>query len=686
MAPWTAIGTTYATGLLEAGKPVTAAAYATYVRDNLLYLSEQLIVIGKVLTFGAPSPITVNTAAASAGSAVALARSDHRHAAPATWSIQPQRGGLTASQAGATGVTGSISGVTMTVTAVATGTLAVGQTVTGTGVLASTTITALGTATGTTGAYTVSQDHVTPTAAGIALTIMSTVLVPRNTINIVTNANLQGYSGTTASINITGGGNPVLVYTGTTSTLSPPSVASEGATAGNPQNMARSDHAHGREPYATVYPGALVAGTAGTSGTSSSVARKDHAHQSPSTMPIGVMVGGMATLADRPRIQFSGLSGSAVYTPGVQGASQGDLTLNSSGGGQTLTIRANDAQPSTKSTLDFITIAGMTVTVADNSALNRTDVTFDILSASMLGSATVPIRSSTAVIGTSAYAARQDHVHNFDPTNLYGTPRTLGDSATLATPLLIAAGDHTHAAPASFPVEVLVNNVAPVGAVLVGGIPQPRKAIGLIAGSGVTLTVTDDSAYNASEGKTNVTVYASGSGTIRHSLLGTNTQDGTATQFSFTGISSSFRHLVLRWMIRTNRTIYTDTPISIQFNGDTGNNYVTVFGSETAGSWTSSISKAVNAGVIGNAPQNTYRGDILQGELWIHDYASSTTYKQCQGRSLRGANSANATAVDNIQVVWWSNSPITSIRVFSSDTLSYTFASGCVTTLYVVAA
>lgn len=53
-------------------------------------------------------------------------------------------------------VTGSFSGTTLTVSAVTSGTLYVGQTLTGADVAAGTTITALGTGTGGTGTYTVS--------------------------------------------------------------------------------------------------------------------------------------------------------------------------------------------------------------------------------------------------------------------------------------------------------------------------------------------------------------------------------------------------------------------------------------------------------------------------------------------------------------------------------------------------
>lgn len=69
-------------------------------------------------------------------------------------------------------VTGSISTTTLTVSAVSAGTLAVGQTISGSGVTNGTTITALGTGTGGVGTYTVSASQtvssttITATGAG----------------------------------------------------------------------------------------------------------------------------------------------------------------------------------------------------------------------------------------------------------------------------------------------------------------------------------------------------------------------------------------------------------------------------------------------------------------------------------------------------------------------------------------
>lgn len=65
--------------------------------------------------------------------------------------------------------TGSISGTTLTVTAVSAGTIQIGQVISGTGVTAGTTITALGTGIGSTGTYTVN------TSQTVASTTISTV-------------------------------------------------------------------------------------------------------------------------------------------------------------------------------------------------------------------------------------------------------------------------------------------------------------------------------------------------------------------------------------------------------------------------------------------------------------------------------------------------------------------------------
>jgi len=66
------------------------------------------------------------------------------------------------------GFTGSITGTVLTITVAGTGTIKVGDTVTGTGVTANTIITSFGTGTGTTGTYNVSISQTVSSTANIA--------------------------------------------------------------------------------------------------------------------------------------------------------------------------------------------------------------------------------------------------------------------------------------------------------------------------------------------------------------------------------------------------------------------------------------------------------------------------------------------------------------------------------------
>ena len=96
------------------------------------------------------------------------------------------------SQYGFAVYTASISGTTMTVSATSSGTIAVGQTISGTGVTAGTTITALGTGTGGTGTYTVS----------VSQTVASTT-VTSSSAAVVTFSNLVLSEGTALQFNAT---------------------------------------------------------------------------------------------------------------------------------------------------------------------------------------------------------------------------------------------------------------------------------------------------------------------------------------------------------------------------------------------------------------------------------------------------------------------------------------------------
>lgn len=104
---------------------------------------------------------------------------------------------------GAVSFTGSISGTTLTVTGTPTGTIAVGQTISGTNVTAGTTITALGTGIGGAGTYTVSLNQTvsstTITAPAIFLYMPSAYQVSTGQAVIVRNIGVNTFTVANAS-------------------------------------------------------------------------------------------------------------------------------------------------------------------------------------------------------------------------------------------------------------------------------------------------------------------------------------------------------------------------------------------------------------------------------------------------------------------------------------------------------
>jgi len=206
-----------ATGTPPTSASVTAAIAANVVTGAIAANTATASISGTVMT----------VSAVGAGSVLAAGQTVSGTNVAAGTSIVNQLTG-TAGSTGTytvnisqTAASGSVtmSGGGLTVSAVTTGTLAVGQTLTGSGVVAGTTITALGTGTGGTGTYAVSNGTVvastTLTASGGTMTVSAV-----GSGAIVLNDNLSGsgvVAGTyvTAFLTGTGGTGTYLVSNGT---------------------------------------------------------------------------------------------------------------------------------------------------------------------------------------------------------------------------------------------------------------------------------------------------------------------------------------------------------------------------------------------------------------------------------------------------------------------------------------
>ena len=92
MPTWTNPGLTFQTGTLEPGRPLSATAYATYVRDNLTYLHDALQIASPTLSYGTATALVPGAVAQVGTGGTVVVRSDHVHGgqgAGRSWSSRP---------------------------------------------------------------------------------------------------------------------------------------------------------------------------------------------------------------------------------------------------------------------------------------------------------------------------------------------------------------------------------------------------------------------------------------------------------------------------------------------------------------------------------------------------------------------------------------------------------------------
>ena len=147
------------------------------------------------------------------------------------------------------------------------------------------------------------------------------------------------------------------------------------------------------------------------------------------------------------------------------------------------------------------------------------------------------------------------------------------------------------------------------------------------------------------------------------SIATTTVGAGGAASVSFSSIPSTYTHLQIRALVRTNRTGTSGDSIVVRFNSDTAANYsnhqlngdgatVSVFGAASSTSWNyveRAASNGMTSGIFGAVII-----DIL-------DYANTNKYKT--GRELGGVD-ANGSGIINLASGGWrSTSAINAISL-----------------------
>jgi hypothetical protein len=134
---------------------------------------------------------------------------------------------------------------------------------------------------------------------------------------------------------------------------------------------------------------------------------------------------------------------------------------------------------------------------------------------------------------------------------------------------------------------------------------------------------------------------------------------GGSSSITFSSIPSTYGHLQIRYLARTNRADITDS-VKMNFNSDTGNNYSWHYlrgnGSiATAGASTSSSYILSGTLVASTGGSNMFGGGVID----ILDY--SNTNKNTTARILSGEDRNGAGFLYFLSGLWMNTNAITSI-------------------------
>jgi hypothetical protein len=163
-------------------------------------------------------------------------------------------------------------------------------------------------------------------------------------------------------------------------------------------------------------------------------------------------------------------------------------------------------------------------------------------------------------------------------------------------------------------------------------------------------------------------------------LISEQVTAGSATNVTFSSISSSYRDLIVRVRGRSQASAAVDS-VLLQFNSDTGANYDYQFW-QAFGTTVSAASSfgqtSLSVGQLAGATATANFAGAVDGA--IYDYRGTTFDKQLVGSSgVASATSGNGTARMSVEGNWRSTSAINAIKVFLG---TGPFVNGSIVSLY----
>jgi hypothetical protein len=201
------------------------------------------------------------------------------------------------------------------------------------------------------------------------------------------------------------------------------------------------------------------------------------------------------------------------------------------------------------------------------------------------------------------------------------------------------------------------------GSVTGTGSSSPITVSGLTAGTTYTFTVRGNNATGSGE-------YSSASNSVVPADIGNfksiATQavgSGGSSSISFTSIPSTYKHLQVRLISRTNETGAGGSGIRIAFNSDGATNYAyhILRGDGSGIGVYSDVSQTSALVTYDLASNGEIAGMFGAGVIDILDYQNTNKYKTMRSLTGRDNNGSGAVAVDS--GLWMSTSAINSISI-----------------------
>jgi hypothetical protein len=146
--------------------------------------------------------------------------------------------------------------------------------------------------------------------------------------------------------------------------------------------------------------------------------------------------------------------------------------------------------------------------------------------------------------------------------------------------------------------------------------------------------------------------------------IATTTLGGNQTTISFTSIPSTFKHLQLRVLARTNRAAQSQANMLIQINSDSGSNYYPYHALDGDGaSATASANGSTGTNINVNRLSGASAAANIYGAIIVDflDYQNTNKYKTT--RSIGGVDFNGTGAINFSSGLWMSTSAINRLDI-----------------------